>query len=201
MVDLGDRLTFELKQYSVFETTEDVNYTEEVNAYVQSIETVPDTMVFSGNLYQGLGFPIAASFYWANGSHIDLDGGGFNWALVFDWQIAVPLGNWSLLSSIVDSDGSSQVIENSTVWGFETFVNYTTFYNNYQRVYYKQDGSLAFRRFNMTGTTGYSLLWDLIRSNRPTSGDSQIFNPTLMLVGGGAIIAIVALGLIVKRRW
>jgi len=76
MVNQGDRLTFELKHYSVFDSTEDMNYTEEVNAYVQSIEAVPDTMVFPSNLYQGMGFPLAASFYWANGSQIDLDEGG-----------------------------------------------------------------------------------------------------------------------------
>lgn len=193
-------MTYELRNYYLNESTETVYYVEEVNAYVQTIEAVSDTMIFPSNLYQGLGFQIASVFYWANGSQIDLDGGGFNWALIFDWQIAVPLGNWSLLSSVVDSDLSSQIIENSTVWGFETFVNYTTFYNNYHRVYYRQDGSLAFRRFNLTGTTGNSMIWDLTRLNPPTPGGSLVLDPTLMLVGGGVIIAIVVLGLLIKRR-
>lgn len=200
MVDEGDRMSFELRNYYLNESTKTVNYIEEVNAYVQSIEAVPETMVFPSNLYEGLGFYIAAVFYWANASQIDLDGGGFNWALVFDWQIAVPLGNWSLLSSVVENDDSSQLIENSTVWGFESITNYTSSDFDYHRVYYKHDGSLAFRRFNLTGTTGNSLIWDLIRLNPPTSGGSQTLDPTLILLGGGAIVAIVVVGLLIKRR-
>jgi hypothetical protein len=200
MVDQGDRMTFNLKHYSLYNSTETINYIEEVNAYVQSLGALPDTMVFPSSLYQGLGFYISAVFYWTNGSQINLDGGGFNWALVFDWQIAVPLENWSLLSSVVDNDDTSQVIENTTVWGFETFVNYTTFYNDYQRIYYKLDGSLAFRRFNLTGLAGYSLVWDLIRLDPPTPGGPLTLDPTLILVGGGVIVAIVVVGLLVKRR-
>lgn len=193
-------MTFNLKHYSLYNSTETINYIEEVNAYVQSIEAVHDTMVFPSSLYQGLGFPIAAIFYWANGSQIDLDGGGFNWALVFDWQIAVPLENWSLLSSVVDNDDTSQVIENTTAWGFETFVNYTTFYNDYQRIYYKLDGSLAFRRFNLSGPTGYSLIWELIRLNPPTPRGPLTLDSTLILVGGGVMVAIVVVGLLINRR-
>jgi hypothetical protein len=129
-VDIGDRFYFhyfmEGDDYFMFPYIDELYFAD-----VDGLDTVPDDIQLMGELPN-----CYYSTYYLNGSIASES--------LFLLSLAMPIGNWTLLSEIISmgSPDDFTIIDTETEWGFE--VEFTITYTiDYTIKYYKTDGVLS----------------------------------------------------------
>ena len=140
--------------------------------------------------------------YWANDSSLDED----NWQVGL--HLAVPIGNWSLLSKVLEANFNRQEVSENETYSFQIFetidkwgYNTTTMISNLSSIirftYSKHDGVL------LESLWDYSLSWNNTTSNYTLT--RLLVDPKLqtILTTGialGIVIMVIALVTWIRRK-
>jgi hypothetical protein len=134
----------------------------------------------SFNVSQGVPV-IYTSTYWQNGTERQDEP---------YMPFAVPVDNWSLLSTIIDSlpdHTSLQHINTSTTWGYQVTYTSDNSSSTWQWIYSKSTGVLESMRYEVTTLS----LQSVLVIERLSGGSTTILLNAVIIVGAGMFIAIV----------
>ena len=162
-----------------------------------------------------LPFP-SISGSWLNGTlipHDSEDAAYQFWITIMNEYFAVPFGNWSLLTNLVEAsyEGTADsydfdVFENSSFWGYQQSYENGDYIGYGEKLYHKQDGVLANSFTNMSRVSDDHMTSDLRIITRDTppsnTGNDGIpnFGIELYLIAGGVAISLVVLIVLLRKR-
>ena len=170
----GSRYDFKETLYQGNSSTLEVDHEWTYYLIAPSYYDLDDTL----NTSQGI--PVRYAFtYWQNGTEREGEP---------HMTFAVPVGNWSLLSAVVDSlpdHTSVQHLNTSDTWGYEVTYTTDTSSNTWRWVYSKSTGVLESMRYEVTNP----YFRNVFMIERLASGPTTIFLE--VAVGAGLFIVLV----------
>ncbi|MGY5852481.1 MAG: hypothetical protein RTU92_02815 [Candidatus Thorarchaeota archaeon] len=189
-VDEGDKIYYDYNEYQKYR---DVEYTLESQFYLE-VDDVPEVPSFRDFTEFYFTRP-SYSLYYMNGTPISY----FPLGRVF----FILVGNMTYFRDSI-SDYGNELIEYADSIGGRMESSSSFFNISYTEyvLYSKSDGLNLYSLYELRNTTTSEIIerWELIRQGFILPSDSQPFDTSLILIGGGGVIATVAIVLYIKRR-
>lgn len=188
--EAGDKFnyTFQMHNY----TGNSVLIDEKIYLSITTLPTIPDDMTSWNDI------PVVnMAAKWANGT----DMGFIVLIFIAAERIAVPIGNYTLLTEFINAKANYDVIDDSLFWGFEHDLALSNGLKMTIHVdFLKSDGMLAhYTVTNFNGTTKYSDV-TVIREGLPAGGDIVGLLKDNALYIGAAIVVIGAVYCFARRK-
>lgn len=159
------------------------------------------------------------SGFWLNGTSIPSETENKSspfWIAIMNTVFAVPIGNWSLLTIILEAsyEGTDDaynyaLLENESIWGFQQSYISGNYVGYGESIYYKIDGTLASEFVNMSYILDDHMTSDLRfikRVSRPTDTPPtsnivpEIGIEEYLIISGVIVSLIVIVAILMKLR-
>jgi hypothetical protein len=188
-------------QMSIMTISPALNLNEGTYTVMGSISAIPSTV----NLWSDIPYPNPSlDWRWTNGSVVPpLLWLCFLPLAMFGGYLAVPTGNWSLLTRLVDKiplwEINTTMVENSAYWGMRLTTSSSGNTIVLETSYLKSDGVLARYHWTQTNATHVKLgEVSLVRQGLPS--DLIVFLQDNILYIGIGIVVLVLLVIACKKR-
>ncbi len=194
----GDKIDYEF----TLMTSPALNLNEGMYATMGSISAIPSTV----NLWSDIPDPNPSfDWRWTNGSVVPI----LLWLYLlplatFGGYLAVPTGNWSLLTRLVDKIPLWQInttmVENSAYWGMSLTTSSSGKTIVLETSYLKSDGVLARYHWTETDIATHVKESDLSLVRQGLPNDLVVFLEGNLLYIGIGVVVLVLLVVACKRR-
>jgi hypothetical protein len=195
----GDKIDYQL---SIMTTSPAFNLNEGMYAVMGSVSAIPSTV----NLWSDIPSPnLSFDWRWTNGSVVLFLIWLYFLPLVsFGGYSAVPIGNWSLLTKLVDKiplwEINTTMVENSAYWGMSLTSTSSGKTIVLETSYLKSDGVLARYHWTQTDIATHVKEGDVSLVRQGLPNDFVVFLQDNLLYIGIGVVVLVLLAVACKRR-
>lgn len=195
-VAVDDRLDYDVK-ISYHNTTLDLEIDDAMYVIINVTPSISDDIT---SISQILSLHMIFGYYttyWDNGSIMN---GLWNNILKMTPLLVLPIGNWPLVTQLLeDATPSAIITQDSSILNF-TVENLPNPDNIQSTVLLKSDGATSSYLYNVTWGSETQVFVELTRQITTTSSTGPPIDYTLLAIGGAAVVAVVLILIIVRRR-
>ncbi len=177
--------------FTLTANSENVSVSEEFYLIVKTIPLIPNVM----SAWNDIPF-INFDGYWKNGTSM-----GMNVLyLLFVEKIAVPIGNYSLLSEFVNDILDHESTDSSLYWGFTNEFNLPSGRAEISVDYLKEDGFLAHYFVSFYNGTTIVGEYSAVRLGLPSTNILGLIQDNILLIGAGVVVVGAVYCLVARKR-
>jgi len=195
----GDKIDY---QVSIMATSPAFNLNEGMYTVMGSVSAIPGTV----NLWSDIPYPnLSFDWRWTNGSVVPF----LLWLYflplaLFGGYLAVPIGNWSLLTKLVDKiplwEINTTMVENSAFWGMSLTGTSSGDTIVLETSYLKSDGVIATYHWTQTDIATHVKEGEVYLVRQGLPNDILVFLQDNVLYIGIGVVVLVLLVVAYKRR-